>query len=193
MRSMFKTISIIFLIISSVFAQGNSCLQQSLDYKYYSASLDIHSFPELSFFNDNLSFYNSSQTLNSSAKIFGELISGTAAGFGGAILVKNLFRYNKNEAELGGILPLTLIGLAAIYGNTTGVFLFGKIAGDEGSFKNTLFWSAIGSLVFFTAAKLFTDDYDKRFIAAAVGLPVGAVIGFNSNEFGEIISSVFYP
>lgn len=63
-----------------------------------------------------------------------------------------------------------------------GTYLACNLLGDEGSYKNTVYWALISSGVIIIIGNAFTQDSKKRIIIAIAGLPIGAAIGFNSNE-----------
>lgn len=136
------------------------------------------------FFNDNLKFSNRKNSILSILKITGETSIGSLTGFGSAILLKNLFEPDKSIGEnwLGIFWQAAMIGVGAVVGTNVGTYTFGKLISDEGSLKNTFYWSLITSGIFSIVGSILTDNREDRFWIAVAGLPIGATIGFNSNK-----------
>lgn len=136
------------------------------------------------FWNDNLRFTNSQNSIESTLKLSGEIIAGGLAGYGCSKMLENIFQPDNSIGEnwLGILWQAGMVSIGAVFGSVGGTYIFGNLFGDEGSFTNTIYWSLISSSAFsLIGAVISKNDQDRLWITAA-GLPVGATIGFNSNE-----------
>ncbi len=136
------------------------------------------------FFNDNLEYSDFQSALTSSLKISGELAAGLSLGYGLAILMRETVKSNENVGEnlLKKLFQFSFMFIGATKGTSLGVYTFGKMMGDEGSFMNTYFWSIVVSSIFYFSSKSIASDISERLKIAFIGLNIGAVIGFNTND-----------
>lgn len=184
---------ILFLFSSFTFGQHNiiesnsAKLYLKLAFRtisYYDHNLN---YKQQEFLNDNLNFSSTENTINSILKISGEVVTGSALGFGCAMFMKNLV---KPKSDAGGLfigypVQFFLMSIGATHGTSLGVYSIGKILGDDGNYWYTYSCSVVTACLFYLAGGIFTQDPDKRLIITSIGLPVGAVIGFNSNNLFE--------
>lgn len=137
-----------------------------------------------SFWNNNLQFKSTQYTLESSLKVGGEVIAGGLVGYVCAKGLESIFEPDKSKGEnwLGILWQAGMVSVGAVFGTSGGTYLFGNILGDDGSFTNTIYWSLISGTAFGLIGAVITDNYKGRLWITAAGLPIGATIGFNSNE-----------
>jgi hypothetical protein len=180
---------ILFAGTSLTFGQHNligsnsAKLNLKLSFRTISYSDYNLNFKQQEFLNDNLNFSSTENTINSVLKISGEVVTGSALGFGCAMFMKNLI---KPKSDAGGLfigypIQFFLMSIGATHGTSLGVYSIGKIFGDEGNYWYTYSCSVVTACLFYLAGGIFTQDPDRRLIITSIGLPVGAVIGFNSN------------
>lgn len=137
------------------------------------------------FWNDNVAFYNRDWTFYSLGKMGAEFAIGSVLGYtlarGGLTAIKQ-----KDGDFLGFLLRPVLFFVGATAGSTLGVWYTGKLFGDTGNYGDVVMWSfitaGIGALIFPALSK----DKNTRLWGTAAMLPVGAVIGFNSNRLSTI-------
>lgn len=180
----------LLLVLFSTLLKGQVCLPVKLKLSFINPSFNGYNFNHQpkSFLNDNLNFSNFENSLSSFLKISGEIIAGGATGYGCIMLMKNLFEPDKSiEGNwIGHLIQYSLIWIGVTKGTSLGVYSLGKILGDEGSYTNTYFFSVITSGIFYLVSGVFTKHLDNRLRIAMVGLPIGAVIGFNTRDLFEL-------
>lgn len=137
-----------------------------------------------SFWNNNLQFTDTQYSMESSFKVVGEVIAGSLVGYVCAKGLENIFEPDKSKGEnwLGILWQAGMVSVGAVFGTVGGTYLFGNFLGDDGSFTNTIYWSLISSTVFSLIGAAITENDEDRLWITAAGLPIGATIGFNSNE-----------
>lgn len=186
-----KTILILYIILFS-----SLTIAQSIDLRNNTmVSLKFytnHNFKEVfyrtnysrSFWNNNLQFTNTQYSMESSLKLVGEILAGGLVGYGSAKVLENIFEPDKSKGEnwLGILWQAGMVSVGAVLGTVGGTYLFGNLLGDDGSFTNTIYWSLIASSAFSLIGTVISNDNKDRLWITAAGLPIGATIGFNSNE-----------
>jgi hypothetical protein len=112
-------------------------------------------------------------------KIATELVVGSLAGFVAGGLMYEISKPKKKEENfIGTFWSATLVGSAAMFGTSAGVYLIGT-NDDEGSYWKTVIGASLGAVLFSAGAKAVATDPDTRIWIIGIGLPIGATVGFN--------------
>jgi hypothetical protein len=109
-----------------------------------------------------------------------ELLTGSLSTFlVGAFFYDNI---GKNvEEDIIGLMANSAVAIASTLVATSAiVYYIGYLLEDNGSFKKTLWGSLIGGAITSTLSQLVDENNrDLRLGVIAVGIPIGAVTGFN--------------
>lgn len=188
------TLIILFLPLTFLFGQNFSSKKTEFN-PTLSFSLKQHSFvldaPTLitnqsnhEFFNSNVRFDNFENSLRSTAKMSAEAVTGAVVGLALGLFLHNLTEPSpEREGNFFDVFfNATITGIGGIAGSNLGVISLGNLLGDDGSIKNTFYWSIIGGGIFALIANIITNNENIKFWITATGIPIGASIGFNSNN-----------